>query len=84
MAAKIDHCVDLYFTRFHPMLSIIHQATFDPGKGLLVTLAVIDIGACYTDFDEASFFFAALSDLIRRLLVFTAEQDHRFVRSALA
>ena len=66
------------------MLSIIHQATFSPGKGLLVTLAVIDIGACYTDFDEASSFFAALSDLIRRLLVFTAEQDHRFVRSALA
>jgi hypothetical protein len=82
VANKLDHCIDLYFTHFNPTLPIIHQATFDPGRDLLVTLAVINIGACYTDFDEASSFSAALSDLIRRLLLFTAEQDHRFVRSA--
>lgn len=64
------------------MLPVIHQPTFDPGRDLSVTLAVINIGACYTDFSEARSFSAVLSDLIRRLLVFTAEQDRRFVRSA--
>lgn len=78
---KLDHCIDMFFTHFQPMLPIIHEATFDPGKDLLVTLAMVDIGACYTEFDEALSFSTELSDLIRRLLVFTAEHDHRFVRS---
>jgi hypothetical protein len=72
----------LYFAHFHPMLPVIHQPSFDPGRDLLVTLAVINIGACYTEFSDARSFSTALSDLIRRLLVFTAEQDRRFVRSA--
>ncbi|KAI8937388.1 hypothetical protein NX059_006592 [Plenodomus lindquistii] len=78
---QLDHCIDLYFTHFDPSLPVIHKPTFDPGRDLLVTLAVINIGACYTGFSARSF-SAVLSDLLRRLLLFTAEQDRRFVRSA--
>jgi hypothetical protein len=78
---KLDHCIDLYFTHFQPTLAIIHLPTFDPGDDLVVTLAVICIGACYTEFDGLKAFSTTLSDLIRRLLVFLAEHDHRFVRT---
>ncbi|EXJ68489.1 uncharacterized protein A1O5_08282 [Cladophialophora psammophila CBS 110553] len=78
----LDHCIDLYFAYFHPMLAIVHQPTFDPGKDLVVTLAMICIGACYTGYTGAKSFSIALSELIRKLLVFMAEQDRRFVRTA--
>ncbi|KAL6228769.1 fungal-specific transcription factor domain-containing protein [Aspergillus navahoensis] len=78
---KLNHCIDLYFAHFQPTLSFIHQPTFDPGKDLVVTLAMISIGACYTEFAGAKAFSITLSELIRRLLVFMAEHDHRFVRT---
>ena len=78
---KLDHCLDLYFAYFNPMLAIVHQPTFDPGKDLVVTLAMISIGACYTNLSGAKAFSNALSELIHRLLVFMAEQDRRFVRT---
>ncbi|KAF2846860.1 hypothetical protein T440DRAFT_404814 [Plenodomus tracheiphilus IPT5] len=77
----LDHCIDLYFTRFQSMTSFIHQPTFDPGKDPVVTLAMICIGVCYTEFDGAKAFANTLSELNRRLLVFMAEHDHRFVRT---
>lgn len=80
--ATLDHCIDLYFAYFHPTLAIIHQPTFDPGKDLVVTLAMVCIGSCYTGFAGAKAFSIALSELIRKLLVFMAEQDRRFVRTA--
>jgi hypothetical protein len=79
---KLDRCIDLYFAYFHPMLAIVHQPTFDPGKDLVVTLAMVCIGACYTGYAGARSFSIALSELIRKLLVFMAEQDRRFVRTA--
>lgn len=77
----LDHCIDLYFAHFHPTLAIIHLPTFNPGEDLVVTLVVVCIGACYTAFDGAQAFSTALSILIRRLLVFMSEHDHRFVRT---
>lgn len=78
---KLDCCIDLYFAHFHSTLAIIYQPTFDPGKDPVVTLAVVSIGACYTNFAGAKSFSTALSELIRRLLLFMAEQDRRFVRT---
>ncbi|KAH7082309.1 hypothetical protein FB567DRAFT_630709 [Paraphoma chrysanthemicola] len=77
----LDHCIDLYFAHFHPMLSFIHLPTFDPGRDLVVTLAIICIGVCYTQFPGSKAFSITLSELSRRLLVFMAEHDHRFVRT---
>jgi hypothetical protein len=78
---KLDHCVDLYFAYFHPTLDIVHQPTFDPGKDLVLTLAMVSIGACYSELPGAKAFSIALCELIRRLLIFLAEQDRRFVRT---
>ncbi|KIW12692.1 hypothetical protein PV08_09970 [Exophiala spinifera] len=78
----LDHCIDLYFEYFHPMLDVVHRPTFDPGRDLVVTLAMICIGSCYTGQPGAKSFSIALSELIRKLLVFMAEQDRRFVRTA--
>ncbi|KAH0839188.1 hypothetical protein FOPE_05317 [Fonsecaea pedrosoi] len=78
---KLDHCIDLYFAYFHPTLDLIHQPTFDPGRDLVLTLAMISIGACYSDLPGAKAFSIVLSELVRRLLIFMAEQDRRFVRT---
>jgi hypothetical protein len=63
------------------MVSIIHQPTFDPAKDLVVTIAVICIGACYTQLPGCRAFSIILSELNRRLLLFMAVHDHRFVRT---
>jgi hypothetical protein len=78
---ELDQCIDLYFAHFQPMLSVIHQPTFDPGRDLVVTIAIICIGACYTQLPGSREFSITLSELNRRLLVFMAEHDHRFVRT---
>src|SRR6202000_3578382 len=78
----LDHCIDLYFAYFHPVLDVVHQPTFNPSKDLVVTLGMICIGACYAGQPGAKSFSIALSELIRKLLVFMAEQDRRFVRTA--
>ncbi|OQV01808.1 Fungal specific transcription factor domain-containing protein [Cladophialophora immunda] len=78
---KLDHCIDLYFAYFHPTLDLVHQPTFDPGRDLVLTLAMVSIGACYSDLPGAKVFSIVLSELIRRLLIFMAEQDRRFVRT---
>ena len=78
---QLDHCIDLYFAHFHDMLPVIHLPTFDPGKDLVVTLAMICIGSCYSEFSGAKAFSITLSELIRRLLLFMAEEDRRFVRT---
>ncbi|OQU95621.1 Fungal specific transcription factor domain-containing protein [Cladophialophora immunda] len=78
---QLDHCIDLYFAHFDKWLPIIHQPSFDPAKEPVLTLVLIMIGACYTDFEGASAFSIALSEFIRRLLVFMAEHDPRFVRT---
>jgi hypothetical protein len=78
---ELDQCIDLYFAHFQPMVSIIHQPTFDPAKDLVVTIAVICIGACYTQLPGCRSFSIILSELNRRLLLFMAVHDHRFVRT---
>lgn len=78
---EIDQCIDLYFAHFQRMLRLFHQPTFDPSKDLVVTLAVICIGACYTQLPGAKAFSTVLSELNRRLLLFMAEHDRRFVRT---
>ncbi|OAP56474.1 hypothetical protein AYL99_09653 [Fonsecaea erecta] len=78
---KLDHCIDLYFAYFHPTLDLVHQPTFDPGRDLVLTLAVVSVGACYSDLQGAKAFSIVLSELVRRLLIFVAEQDRRFVRT---
>lgn len=78
---RLDYCIDLFFAYYHPMLAIVHQPTFDPGKDLVVTLTMLCIGVLYTDFSEAKAFSIALAELTRRLLVFMAEQDRQFIRT---
>ncbi|ETN36192.1 uncharacterized protein HMPREF1541_08469 [Cyphellophora europaea CBS 101466] len=78
---KLDHCVDLYFRHFHPTVPVIHQPTFDPGKDLIVTLAIISIGSCYTNLENARNFAVCLSELLGRLLSYMVQQDRRFVRT---
>ncbi|RFU25958.1 hypothetical protein B7463_g10388, partial [Scytalidium lignicola] len=77
----LDHCIDMYFVHFHQTLPIIHRPTFDPGESLIVTLAIISIGACHSDLEGCDVFASAVSELTRRLLVFMAEHDRRFVRT---
>ncbi|KIW17546.1 hypothetical protein PV08_04740 [Exophiala spinifera] len=79
--AKLDYCIDRYFAQFHQLFPFIHQPTFDPAKDLTVTLAIASIGALYTQLSEAVSFSNALSELNRRLLLFLAEYDRRYVRT---
>ncbi|KIY04070.1 uncharacterized protein Z520_00762 [Fonsecaea multimorphosa CBS 102226] len=78
---KLEYCIDRYFAHFHLVCPIIHQATFDPSDDLTVTLAIASIGACYTHYNNAKAFSSTLSELNRRLLLFLAEYDRRYVRT---
>ncbi|RBA18229.1 hypothetical protein FPRO05_10524 [Fusarium proliferatum] len=78
---KLEYCIDMYFAQFHQMFPFIHQPTFDPAKDLTVTLAIASIGALYTQLSEAVSFSSTLSELNRRLLLFLAEYDRRYVRT---
>ena len=55
---KLKHC------------PVIHRPTFDPAKEPIVTLAMVANGACYTHYHNVQTFANALSELVRRLLVF--------------
>ncbi|KAH8812805.1 hypothetical protein F5884DRAFT_899041 [Xylogone sp. PMI_703] len=78
---KLEHCIDRYFAHFQQTWPIIHQPTFDPARDLTVTLAVACIGVLYTHLPEAKTFSNTLSELNRRLLLFLAEYDPRYVRT---
>jgi hypothetical protein len=62
--------------RVEQWVPIIHQPSFDPAKEPVLTLAMIVIGACYTDFEGAVAFSIALSEFTRRLLVFMVSTGH--------
>ncbi|KIV82831.1 hypothetical protein PV11_04904 [Exophiala sideris] len=79
--ATLDRCIDMYFAHFHKNVPIIHRPTFDPAKDHALTLAMAAIGVCYTGLFGAISFSNALSELTRRLLMFLAEFDPRFVRT---
>ena len=49
---------------------ILHRPTFDPGKEPVITIAVIAIGASFTQFEGAHAFSNCLMELSRRLLVY--------------
>ena len=77
----LDHCIDLYFKHFDWILPIVHRPTFDPAQYPLVTLVIICLGANFSDFHGARAFSNALSELIRRLLLFIAESDPQAART---
>ncbi|KAH8891122.1 hypothetical protein GQ53DRAFT_649314 [Thozetella sp. PMI_491] len=78
---QLDHFIDLYFFHFDKFFPFIHRPTFDPAKDFVLTLAMSVIGACYSGYPSARSFATALSELTRRLLLFMAEYDPRFVRA---
>lgn len=78
---RLDQCVDLYFAQFDQHCPVVHRPTFDPAQEPAVTLAMVTLGACFTSFSGAPAFSNALSELVRRLLIFLPEQDPRFVRT---
>lgn len=78
---RLDQCVDLYFAQFDQHCPVVHRPTFDPAREPAVTLAMVTLGACFTSFEGGQAFSNALSELVRRLLVFMPEKDPRFVRT---
>lgn len=78
---KLDHCIDLFFAQWDRHCPVVHRPTFDPAREPVVTLAMATLGACYTGFEGAQPWANALSELVRRLLIFMEEQDPRFVRT---
>lgn len=77
----LDQCIDLYFAHWDCHCPVVHRPTFDPAREPVVTLAMVVLGSCYTNVQNASDFSNALSELVRRLLVFMPEKDPRFVRT---
>ena len=77
----LNHFVDLYFVHFHEFYPAIHRPSFEAAKEPVLTLAIAVIGACYSGFPSARAFATSLSELTRRLLLFMAEYDPRFIRT---
>ncbi|CZR68334.1 uncharacterized protein PAC_18233 [Phialocephala subalpina] len=87
---KLDCCIDLYFARFHAapntslkeLLSIPHRPTFNTNQApVVLVLAMVTIGACYSNLERSHQFAIALSELNRRLVWYTAEHDPGFIRT---
>lgn len=79
---KVEHCLDVYFAHFQPMLEVVHQPTFNPDKDLLVTLTMVCVGASYTTYTGAREFLTSLSELIWKLLAFLVDRDRRVTRTS--
>lgn len=80
-AAKLNHCIDLYFANFTQAMSIIHRPTFNPRASIVVTLSMAAIGILYSNFIQAQEFSYTLSEVIRKILILMEEYDRRFVRT---
>ncbi|KAL5083835.1 hypothetical protein Trisim1_000879 [Trichoderma cf. simile WF8] len=79
---KLDHCIDLFFTNFRPVLSFIHKPTFDPTTAPdTLILAIASIGARFTNLTGAASFANVIAKLNRRLLLSTGEREPRVARS---
>ncbi|KAI1612315.1 fungal-specific transcription factor domain-containing protein [Exophiala viscosa] len=79
---KLDHCIDLFFANFRPVVSFIHQPTFDPTNApVVLVLAMTSIGACFTNIDGAQAFAKATAELSRRMLLATEEQTTQLVKT---
>ncbi|KAI1634876.1 fungal-specific transcription factor domain-containing protein [Biscogniauxia mediterranea] len=66
----LDHCIDLYFANVHQICPILHRPTFDPGESIIVTLAVVSLGACFTKFAQSRTLSDSISEINRRLLLY--------------
>ncbi|KIW19440.1 hypothetical protein PV08_00012 [Exophiala spinifera] len=78
----LDHCVDLFFANWNPIVSFIHRPTFNPTTApevLLISMACI--GARFTKFSGAPGFSSALAELGRRLLIATVERSPEVART---
>ncbi|KAF4439163.1 hypothetical protein FACUT_4345 [Fusarium acutatum] len=80
-APKLNYCIDLYFTNFAQVLSVVHRPTFDPRESIVVTFSMVALGVLYSSFPRAKEFSLALADHTRRILLFMEEYDRRFVRT---
>ncbi|KAM0455074.1 hypothetical protein ACHAPV_007963 [Trichoderma viride] len=75
---KLDHCIDLFFVNFQPVLSFIHKPTFDPTVApVTLILAIASIGARFTNLSGAASFANVIAKLNRRLLFSMSERDPR-------
>lgn len=63
------------------MSPIIHRPTFDPSENLIVTLAVVSLGAPYSNFKGCQAFAISLSELNRRLILFMVRLSRLFPAS---
>ncbi|KAH8129488.1 fungal-specific transcription factor domain-containing protein [Trichoderma asperelloides] len=79
---KLDHCIDLFFVNFQPVLSFIHRPTFDPTVApVTLILAIASIGARFTNLSGAASFANVIAKLNRRLLISMGEREPRIARS---
>lgn len=79
---KLDHCIDLFFVNFQPVLSFIHKPTFDPAAApVTLILAIASIGARFTNLSGAASFANVIAKLNRRLLLSMGERDPRIACS---
>ncbi|KAL2678328.1 hypothetical protein Neosp_009073 [[Neocosmospora] mangrovei] len=80
--AKLDTCIDLFFVNFRPPVSFIHQPTFNPiNVPEVVLLAIVAIGARFSNMAGAASFANSITGINRRILLLMAEQDPRVTRS---
>ncbi|ORY26042.1 hypothetical protein BCR39DRAFT_542336 [Naematelia encephala] len=72
-------CINLYQRHFHDWLPIIERASFKMGEAApLILMSMSAIGAMYSQ-DGLQRLGVALSELVRRAVLFIRESDRRFM-----
>ncbi|KAF8243372.1 hypothetical protein K440DRAFT_561894 [Wilcoxina mikolae CBS 423.85] len=75
--------IKLYFEQFHPILPVIHRPSFCIERcPSVLLLAMVSIGASYSNLKNSKAFADSLSELCKRYLVWMAESDPTYGRSA--
>lgn len=74
--------IGLYFENFHPILPVIHRPTFSIEKTpSILLIAIVSIGASYSNLKNANTFADSLSELCKRCLAWMAENNPAYGRS---
>lgn len=74
--SALEGLLSLYFTNFDPTMPFVHLGTFraeTSNEGLL--WAMMAIGSCFLDEEEAEIFTLSMHELLRRYLILRTEQQ---------
>jgi hypothetical protein len=75
--------VKLYFDQFHPILPVIHRPSFSIDRcPSILLIAMVSIGASYSNLKNAKSFADGLSELCKRCLGWMSENNPAYLRSA--